>query len=89
MHKNALFLLKNCKNQVQTHGHRQRGRPCHPLPSWIFIDDTDKVEGGLTMLFFRSCFFRCLSHPGNFSADALGIGGQWNIGNWPIIVENF
>jgi len=35
-------------------------------PFWIFIHDTDKVEGGLMVLFFR-----CAPPPGNFSADAL------------------
>jgi len=38
----------------------------HP---WIFIYGTDKVEGGLMMLFFGVVFSIAL--PGNFSADAL------------------
>jgi len=36
-------------------------------PSWIFIHDIDKVEGGLMVHFF-GLFFRW--SPGNFSADA-------------------
>jgi len=39
-----------------------------PRPPLIFIHDTDKVEGGLTMLFF-SLF--SLGPLGKFSADAL------------------
>jgi len=41
---------------------------CGPL--WIFIHDTNKVEGGLMVLFFQSCFF-VAPLPGNFSADTL------------------
>jgi len=41
------------------------------VPShWIFIHDTDKVEGGLMVLFLGLVFSFALL-PGNFSADAL------------------
>jgi len=39
------------------------------VPPSGFSCDTDKVEGGLMVLFFGLVFFRC--SPGNFSADAL------------------
>jgi len=39
---------------------------------WIFIHDTDKVEGDLMVLFFGLVF--SVSPPGNFSAGALGRG---------------
>jgi len=48
-----------------------RGGREGPCPPWIFIHDTDKVEGGLMVLFFNLVFFRCL--PGNSSADASGV----------------
>jgi len=38
------------------HGRRQRGQEGGVF-SWIFIHDTDKIEGGLGAI-FRSCFFR-------------------------------
>jgi len=37
----------------------------------IFIHGTDKVEGGLIVLFFVLVFYRCSPSPDNFSADAL------------------
>jgi len=41
-------------------------------PSWIFMHDTDKVEGGLIVLFF-SLVFSVGPSPGIFSAYALNI----------------
>jgi len=42
-------------------------------PPWIFIHDTDKVEGSLIVLFFGLVFFRCTPPPlENFFAEALG-----------------
>jgi len=38
-------------------------------PSWIFIHDTDKVEGGLTMLFFG--LVSSVGPPESFYANAL------------------
>jgi len=46
-----------------SHGRRQR---VAVAPSWIFIYGTDKVERGLMVLFFRSCFFRCSTWPRKF-----------------------
>jgi len=40
----------------------------HPPPFWIFIHDTERVEGGLMLLFFYLVFPAV--PPGNFSADA-------------------
>jgi len=40
------------------------------MPAWIFILSTDKVEGGLMMLFFGIAF--PIDTPGNSSADNLG-----------------
>jgi len=39
------------------------------LPPWIFIYDTDKVEGGLMLLFFGLVF--SVDLPEKFSANAL------------------
>jgi len=39
-------------------------------PPWIFVRGTDKVEGGL-MVLFLALFFSVAPFPGNFSADAL------------------
>jgi len=43
------------------------------MPPWIFIQDTDKVEGGLLIFFCLVYFFRC-PFPYSFSADALASG---------------
>jgi len=48
-----------------------RGRGGRASP-WIFIHGTDKVEGGLIMLFFDLIFD--VGPSGNFSADALALG---------------
>jgi len=40
-----------------------------PWLPWIFIDGTDKVEGGLMCYF--SVLFVPLCPPGNFSSDSL------------------
>jgi len=42
------------------------------VPPWIFMNDTNKLEGGLMVLFFGLVFFRCPHPPGNFSAHTLG-----------------
>jgi len=52
---------------IKKHGRRQGGAVPHPL---IFINGTDKVEGGLMVLFFGLFPFPP-PPPGNFSADAL------------------
>jgi len=47
---------------------------------WIFIHDTDKVEGGLMVLFFGLVL--CVTPlPGNFSADVLGpqMQSSWRV----------
>jgi len=36
-------------NEAPSHGRRQKGAA---PPPWIFIHDTDKIEGSLMMLFF-------------------------------------
>jgi len=61
--KNLRFLDKTLNLKVSfSHdlGRRQQGsgEGCAP-PPWIFIHDTDKVEGGLMVLFFGLVFFRC------------------------------
>jgi len=40
-------------------------------PPWIFIHNTDKVEGSLMVLFFGLVFSVALHHAGNFSATLL------------------
>jgi len=64
MQKNALFLLKNCKNHpVLGANSRGQGRAMPPTP-WIFIHGTNIVDRGVKILFsaffaiFRS-FFGC------------------------------
>jgi len=51
------------------------------LPPWIFIYDTDKVEGGLMVLFLGLVFSDVLP-PGNFSADALEWSGSKERSKW-------
>jgi len=51
------------------HGRRQRETGEGVVSLRIFIHGTDKVEGGLMVLFFGLVLFRW--PPGNFSADAL------------------
>jgi len=36
------------------------------VPPWIFIHDTDELEGGLMVLFFGLVFFFIALPPGNF-----------------------
>jgi len=48
-----------CTNSCCSHGCRQRGS----VPPWIFIFGTDKVEGGLMVLFFGLVFSVDLSPP--------------------------
>jgi len=55
------------------HEHRQRRQGA--VTPWIFIHDTDKVEGGLMMLFF-GLVFSVGSLPGNFSAEVLALAHQ-------------
>jgi len=45
------------------------GGAVEPCPPWIFIHDTDRVEGGLSVLFLGPVFSVVPS--GNFSVDAL------------------
>jgi len=47
---------------------RRGGRGVVPSAPCVFIHDTDKVDGGLMVLFFGLVFF--IAPPGNFSADA-------------------
>jgi len=47
----------------------RRGREAPRFFLWIFMHDTDKVEGSLMVLFFGLVF--ALPPLGNFSADAL------------------
>jgi len=42
------------------------------VPPWIFIHNTDKVEGGLMVLFFGLIFSDAFPHRRKFSADVLG-----------------
>jgi len=48
------------------HGRRQREAVASP---WIFIRNTDKVEGGFMVLFFGLVF--SIGPPENFSANTL------------------
>jgi len=43
------------KVSIQSMGAGSRGRE-GPWPPWIFMDDTDKVEGGFMVLFFGLVF---------------------------------
>jgi len=60
-----LAQLKTLKVDIHNMGVGREG----PWPPWIFIDCTDKVEGGLMVLFF-GLVFTVKPPPGNFSADA-------------------
>jgi len=43
-----------------------------PWPPWVFIHDTDKVDGGFMVLFFGLVFsIAPFLENGNFSADTL------------------
>jgi len=66
------------------HGRRQRGARGR-APPWIFIHDTDKVEGGFIMLFFGLVSL-LLSPDGNFSADAF-VSDQCKIKFFPSHIE--
>jgi len=49
------FLEPFCDREHD--GRRQRGQK-RLCPLWIFMHDTDKVEGGLMVLFFGLVIFR-------------------------------
>jgi len=47
-----------------------KGQRCRALP-WIFIHDTDKLEGGLMELFFDLVFTVAPYPPKNYTVNAL------------------
>jgi len=49
--------------------HECQQREAGGLAPWIFLHDTDKIEGGLIVLFLGLVF--SVGLPGNFYADAL------------------
>jgi len=49
----------------------ERRQQWEPWPSWIFIYNADKVEGGLLVLFFGLVFFSLASNHGSIYVDDL------------------
>jgi len=57
----VLSLVSILQSYVYTQWRRKREEEGPCLPSWIFIHDIDKIEGGLMVLYLSVLLFRCPS----------------------------